>query len=126
MQIPKQYLPVMPYLIINNAKAFVEFMKAVFNAEIQLIVLRMEDIIMHGELKIGEAIIMFADTTEIYKERAAGMFIYIESVDKIYAAAIQYGATSLMVPAKMEYGYTAGFEDAFGNQWWVVEPPVDA
>ena len=121
MKIPKEYLPIMPYLIIPNAKAFIAFMKTVFDAKEQLIVDRTETLIMHGELRIGDAVIMLADATEQFKERAAGMFIYVSGVDSIYEKAITNGATMLMKPVKQEYGYTAGFQDAWGNQWWVVE-----
>jgi PhnB protein len=121
MKIPEQYLPVMPYLIIKDAKAFKTFMADVFGATEQLIVTRDEHLIMHGELRIGGAVIMFADATEVYKERPAGMFIYVESVDDTYKKAIAKGAKSHMVPQKMDYGYTAGFEDSWGNQWWPVQ-----
>ena len=120
MKIPKQYLPVMPYLIIKDAKAFKEFMIEVFGATEQELVPRGENLIMHGELKIGDAVIMYADATEIYGERPAGMFIYVENVDNLYKKAISKGVKSLMTPVKMEYGYTAGFEDKWGNQWWIV------
>lgn len=112
----------MPYLIISNAKGFITFMKLVFDATEQLIVPRTDELIMHGELKIGDAVVMFADATEQFKERPSGMFIYIESVDDTYKKAIANGATTLTTPAKQEYGYSAGFQDAFGNQWWVTEP----
>jgi len=121
MKIPQHYLPIMPYLILPNAKAFVAFMKTVFDAQEQLIVDRTETLIMHGELRIHDAVIMFADATEQFKERAAGMFIYVEGVDTTYAKALANGATMLMPPVKQEYGYTAGFQDAWGNQWWIVE-----
>ena len=122
MKIPLQYLPVMPYLIIPNAKAFIEFMQTVFKASIQLEIPRDEQHIMHGELKIHDAVIMFADATEEFTARPAGMFIYVSDVDTIYNSALENGATSLRTPNTEEYGYNAGFEDSFGNQWWVVEP----
>jgi PhnB protein len=121
MKIPKEYLPVMPYLIIKNAKAFKEFMMSVFGATEQLIVPRDEHLIMHGELRIGDAVIMYADSTEKYKERPSGMFIYMENVDNTYKAAMEKGTKNLMIPQTMDYGYTAGFEDAWGNQWWIVQ-----
>jgi PhnB protein len=121
MKIPNDYLAIMPYLIVPNAKGFVSFMKSVFDAKEQLMVDRTETLIMHGELRIHDAVIMFADATEQFKERAAGMFIYVIGVDAIYAKALANGATMLMAPVKQPYGYTAGFQDAWGNQWWVVE-----
>ena len=122
MNIPKQYLPIMPYLIIPNARAFVTFMKTVYNSTEQLIVPRTKDLIMHGELTVGDGIIMFADVTEQITVRPAGMFVYIQSVDETYNKALAHGATSLTPPSKQEYGYTAGFQDTWGNQWWIVEP----
>ncbi|HXP51239.1 MAG TPA: VOC family protein [Bacteroidia bacterium] len=122
MNIPKEYLPVMPYLIIKDAKAFLEFTKTVFGATEQMLVPRTENIVMHGEIRIGDAVIMFADATEQFKERPSGMFLYVVSVDKTYKLAIDNGAKPLHPPVKQEYGYSAGFEDIWGNQWWVVEP----
>ena len=122
MEIPKQYLPVMPYLIIRNANAFLDFAKEVFEAKEQLIVPRSEGIVMHGEMRINDAVIMFADATEQFAEKTAGMFLYIENVDAVYEKALMHGAKSTMAPTAMEYGYSGGFEDAFGNQWWIAEP----
>ena len=123
MQIPKHYNRLMPYIIIPNAYKFIEFIQHVFDATVQIIVPRSEGVIMHGELRIGEAVIMFADTTENIKARPAGIFIYVDSVDETYKKALAAGAASLMEPMQQPYGYTCGFHDAFGNDWWPVEPP---
>lgn len=121
MKIPSNYLPVMPYIILNEANAFLDFTKKVFDATEQLIVPgEGERTIMHGEIKIFDAVVMFAQKPEELKERPCGMFIYVENVDGIYQKAIEQKATSLMTPCQQEYGYTAGFEDPFGNQWWIV------
>lgn len=123
MKIPEQYNQVMPYLIINNAAAFIDFMKTVFDAEVQMTVPREEGVIMHGELRLGQSVIMIADATEQYPARPAGMFIYINSVDETYKKALEAGAKSSMPPTKQDYGYTCGFTDPFGNDWWPSEAP---
>ncbi|GAL83317.1 transposase [Sporocytophaga myxococcoides] len=121
MNIPKNYLPVMPYLILKEAKAFMDFAKRVFEAKEQLIVPGENETIMHGELKIHDAIIMFAQAGEIWTEKTAGMYIYVTDVNKVYQKALENGSTTLMAPEKKEYGYSGGFEDPFGNHWWIVE-----
>ena len=121
MQIPSRYNRVMPYLIIPEASRFISFMNQVFGATLELTVPRSEGVIMHGELRIGDAVIMFADTTEQVQARPAGLFIYVENLDETYQKALDAGASSTMVPAKMDYGYTCGFRDEFGNEWWPVE-----
>ena len=92
MKIPPQYNRVMPYMIIPNAAGFMSFMKEVFGAEEQIIVPRSEGIIMHGELRIGDAVIMFADVTPEFTARPAGIFIYVDNVQDTYKKAIAAGA----------------------------------
>lgn len=120
MKIPANYLPVMPYILMNDANAFLEFTKTVFGATEQLIVPREDESIMHAEIKIFDAVVMFAQTPVGYADKSCGMFIYIDDVDAIYKKAIDQKAKSLMTPIIQDYGYTAGFEDPFGNQWWIV------
>ena len=91
MQIPSQYNRLMPYIIVPNAYKFIDFMKNVFGATEQIIVPRTEGVIMHGELRIGDAVIMFADTTEDIAARPAGIFIYVENVDDTYKKALESG-----------------------------------
>lgn len=112
----------MPYLILKQSKAFLEFMKTVFGATEQMIA-PSEDgsAITHGEIKIHDAVIMFGQANDAWHEKSAGMYIYLEEVNNVYEKAIANGAKSLMTPEKKDYGYTAGFEDPFGNQWWIVE-----
>ncbi|MFN8310955.1 MAG: VOC family protein [Chitinophagales bacterium] len=120
MAIPSQYLPVMPYLILRDAKAFMAFAKDVFQASEQLLVPRGE-LIMHAELRIGEAVIMLADATDEFGPRPSGMFIYVENVDAVYQRAIARGSKSLMPVSDMEYGRSCGFQDSWGNQWWPTQ-----
>jgi len=121
MKIPSHYNRLMPYIIIPNGYRFMEFMKTVFDATEQAIVPRSEGVIMHGELRIGEAVVMFADVTEQFEARPAGIFIYVEDTDDTYKRALDAGATSLMEPTQQPYGYTCGFHDPFGNDWWPVQ-----
>lgn len=120
MKIPANYLPIMPYLILNKEKAFLQFCKTVFGAQEQLIVPQ-DDRIMHGELRIFNAVIMFAGATDVYKEKSSGMYLYVDDVSIIYEKALSENAKSLMTPDNKGYGFTAGFEDPFGNQWWIVQ-----
>jgi PhnB protein len=121
MKIPSNYNRLMPYMILPNAYRFVEFMKNVFDATEEAIIPRSEGIIMHGELRIGDSVIMFADATEEIAARPAGIFIYVEDVDETYKKALAWGANSLRAPEQQPYGYTCGIHDPFGNDWWPVQ-----
>ncbi len=124
MKIPENYLPVMPYIIVPNANDFLDFLKNVFGAKEQMIVPDEKDNsrgIMHGEVRIHDAVIMFANSTGDWKGKTAGMFIYVDNVDNVYMKALEAKCKSLVQPVQQDYGYTAGFEDPFGNQWWIAQ-----
>ena len=121
MKIPEHYLPVMPYLIIKDTKTFREFVRNVFGAKEHLIVPDDSDGVMHGEIKIHDAMIMFGNAGGEWKEKTAAMYLHVEDVDRAYDAALKNGAKSLLPPDEKDYGYTAGFEDTCGNHWYIVE-----
>ena len=125
MKIPPQSNRIMPYLIIPGAYKFAKFMKNVFGATEQAIIPRSEGVVMHGEMRIGDSVIMFADTTEEIGARPAGLFIYVESADETYSKAMSMGAESLREPTQQPYGYTCGFHDPFGNDWWPVQAEAE-
>ncbi len=122
MEYPDYYLPIMPYLILQDATAFVEFAKNVFDADIRMIVnSENEDRkIIHGELTIGRAAIMFGGATSQWTEKTAGMFLFVDDVDKILEKAVKNNSKILEPASVKDYGYSGGFEDPFGNQWWIT------
>jgi uncharacterized glyoxalase superfamily protein PhnB len=125
MNIPKGYLPVMPYLIVNEGYRFIDFMKEIFKAEVQFLHERSEGVIMHAELRIEQAVIMMADATEVYAPFAGSIFMYVENADAIFERALAAGCPLLQEVADREYGRGGGFKDAFGNHWWVNTPPAE-
>lgn len=110
----------MPYLIVKNAAAFLDFTKKVFGAEEKHKTMRDEKLIMHAEVSFGDSVIMFADATEQYQPSTAGLFIYVDDCDAVYQKALQNGATTINQPADQSYGRSAGVKDAFGNTWWIT------
>jgi PhnB protein len=119
-KIPAGYQTVMPYIIIENASAFIEFTRKVFNAELLGKHMRDEKTIMHGEIKIAGSVIMFADSTEQYLPMPAGFFIYVDDADKTYESAVNNGATAVTELADQSYGRSGGVKDSFGNTWWIT------
>ena len=115
---------VMPYLILKNAGAFIEFAKKVFSMELQSLTNRSEGVIMHAELCTQGSTVMVADATEKFKPITAGMFIYVEDTDATYKNALANGAESVMPPSDQNYGRAAGILDSWGNVWWLTSLPL--
>ncbi len=125
---PSDYQQVMPYLIIKDAAGFMKFMQDVFGAKEKARHMRDEHMIMHGEITIGESVIMFADSTDAFPPRTGGFFIYVTDADAVYNNALAAGATSVTPLADMPYGRSGGIKDPFGNTWWPtthVNPKAD-
>ena len=124
--IPSHYQTVMPYLVVKDAAKFIEFMKEVFSADEHYKAMRDENVIMHGEVAVGDSTIMFADATEQFAPKPAGMFIYVPDADATYQIALDADATSIMPPADQPYGRSCGVRDPFGNDWWPTSIPKKA
>ena len=117
---PSDYQQVMPYLIVKGAASFMKFMQDVFDAKEKMIHMRSEDVIAHGEITVGESVIMFADSTAAFEPRTGGFFIYVPDADVTYSKALAAGAVSISPMADMPYGRSGGIKDPFGNDWWVT------
>lgn len=122
MKVPNGHQPLMPYLILKNADAFIEFTKTVFGAKEIFKSYRDNDnkIIMHAEVQINGCNIMFADMNEFYGVANANLFIYVEDADQTVDIALANGATIINELADQDYGRSGGIEDPFGNVWWVT------
>lgn len=120
LNIPQGYQRVMPYLVVQNATAFFDFMQKVFGATEKYRSMRDEAKIAHAELQIGESTIMFADSTEQWKTQTAGLFVYVNDADETYNKALAEGATSVMEISDQSYGRSGGIMDPLGNVWWIT------
>jgi len=122
MKIPEEYTQLMPYLIVKGADDFRKFMTMVFDAKDKLIVPNEDGSLMHGELKIGNAVVMFAEAGGQFHVMNAGMFIYVDNADATYKKALAAGAVTVegQEPSDKDYGRACGVKDPFGNTWWIT------
>jgi uncharacterized glyoxalase superfamily protein PhnB len=124
MKIPEGYQAVMPYLILKNAAAFIDFTQKVFDAGLKYKELREDGhTIRHAEVVISDSVIMCAESTEEYPVQTANLFVYVDNADDTYNIALQNGATSVNEPSDQSYGRTCGVSDPNGNVWWITSNP---
>lgn len=109
----------MPYLMMEDAAGFIEFIKAVFNAKMTQQDTR-DGIVGHCEAKISGGTIMFSQSRDQWTPQTANMFVYVENADETYARAVENGAATVMPPDDQEYGRSCGVTDPFGNVWWIT------
>jgi PhnB protein len=119
--IPDNYPRVIPYLIIKDVKKMQNFLKEVFDAKIIETMTLPDGSVNHGEVRIGDSVIMMGKASDDYPPKPAMIYVYVENVDVVFKKAISLGAKSIMEPADMFYGdRNGGFEDEQGMSWWVA------
>jgi PhnB protein len=121
MNLPEGYQTVMPYLILKDVAAFIDFTKKVFGAE-ELAVYRHDDgSIMHAEIQIGGSTIMMGQSNDDWGLQNAGLYINVEDTDSTFQKALDEGATVIMPIEDKDYGRTSGVKDPQGNTWWITQ-----
>ena len=121
VKIPNGHQAVMPYLMLNGAEKFSDFVTKVLNGKITSIQKREnEDRIMHAEVEINGSTIMFCDSNEKWPASPANLFVYVSNADDTYKTALENSATNIMEPADQDYGRSCGITDPCGNIWWIT------
>jgi uncharacterized glyoxalase superfamily protein PhnB len=118
---PKGYNSLMPYLIVNGASEFIDFLKTTFGAEERMRAPTPDGGIMHAEVMIEESVIELADGGKNYPARPGILHVYVPDVDATYRKALDAGATSKYGVVDQDYGdREASLQDRFGNTWYVA------
>ncbi|OLE57159.1 MAG: hypothetical protein AUI36_14900 [Cyanobacteria bacterium 13_1_40CM_2_61_4] len=119
--IPQDYGTVTPYLIVNGVPRLIDFLKETFHAEERARINDKKDHVGHAEVKIGNSMIMMADSTTQYTPIPSQLYVYVDNVDDAYRRAMRAGGTSEQEPTTQFYGdRTAAVKDPTGNVWWIA------
>ena len=115
---------VTPYVVVANAPALIDFVKAAFDAE------ETERVTgpgggIHAEVRLGDSMLMIGGGASNLSWRGTPMVtafhLYVPDVDAAYERSLRAGGTSIGEPADMEYGERgAGVRDASGNTWYIA------
>ena len=123
--IPDGYHSVNPYLIVDDAKAAIDFYVRAFGAT-EVSRLPMGDKIGHAELKLGDSHIMLADefpeaghlSPKSRGGPTSSLVVYVEDVDSAFKQAVAAGAREQRPVEDQFWGDRMGtLSDPFGHQW---------
>ena len=118
---PDGYTRVTPYLTVNGAQKLLDFLVAVFEAEVVDKNEGPDGTIVHAALRIGDAMVEVSEATEQYSHMPGAIHIYVPDVDQTHRRALESGGQSLHEPMEMEYGERAsGVKDPHGNHWYIA------
>ncbi|MGB6483001.1 MAG: VOC family protein [Candidatus Acidiferrales bacterium] len=116
-----------PYILVNGAAKFIEFMTEAFGAQERGRVPVPSGKIMHAEVKVGDSMIELSDGNEQYPPTPAALHFYVDDADATYARAVEAGATPLYAMTDQPYGdREGGVKDPVGNIWFIATPKTYA
>jgi len=112
---------IIPYLMLENAKEFIEFAQIVFNAETLLLNLGEDNrTVLNAEVRIGHTVLLLSEAKDKYGKATGNFFIYVGDADETFNRAVFHGASVVKDISDMNYGRSGGVEDPFGNTWWLT------
>jgi len=118
------FTSITPYIIVNGASRFIEFLKNAFRGRERLRVPMPDGKLMHAEVAIGNGIIETADANEQVSPAPTDIHLYVNDADATFDRALEAGATSIYRPTD---DHPSGdrwgaLKDAFGNRWYIATP----
>ena len=118
---PSGYNSLSPYLIIDDAKKFVELMKAIFDAKELRRYDQENGDILHCELQVDDSIIMISNSTSQYPANKTMLHLYVPDVFKTFRKAIENGCEIIEEPINKDGDpdTRGSFYDFAGNFWSV-------
>jgi uncharacterized glyoxalase superfamily protein PhnB len=106
-------------MVVSDAAAAVEFLRAVFDAVGQVQAGR------PTEMRIGDSVVMVTSAVE-RDLFPAFLYVYVDDADRVYGRALTAGATSLEAPLNTPYGdRRAMVRDPFGNVFQIAHRTND-
>ena len=117
---PPGFHSVTPRMVVADAAAEVEFLRAVFDATGDVVGDR------PAEVRIGDSLVMVTPVGE--RERfPAFLYVYVEDADRAYQRALAAGAVTVEAPLDTPYGdRRAMVRDPFGNVFQIAHRIAEA
>lgn len=119
--IPEGYQQAIPYLVVSDATAQLEFLVNVFDGKKLDVMTGPDGSVVHGEVKIGDSVIMIGQAMKDQPTRSTMIYLYMEDCDKYFNRAKEAGAKVISELEDQFYGDRHGaVEDSNGNHWYIV------
>jgi PhnB protein len=118
---PAGYATVNPFIITHDADGLIDFLKQVFEVTERPEARTLDDdgLLLHAELAIGNATIIFAERKPGWPFTPSLLQVYVDDVDTTLRVARQLGATVVTDPTDFFGDTFSRFRDPWSNLWWV-------
>ncbi|MEL6264403.1 MAG: VOC family protein [Pseudomonadota bacterium] len=121
MAVPEGYRSVSAYLAVPEAEAVMRFAEAAFGATVVGEAVRIDGVLRHVALAIGDSVVMLGTAPSGHAPDTAMLHVYVDDCDAAYARALAAGGIEMMPPSDQVHGDRAAMVcDEGGNRWWIA------
>ena len=119
---PDGFHTVTPFLVVDQASRLITFIEQAFNGKTTFLMNTDDGKVMHATVRIGDSLVMIADSMENFPAGTAKLYLYMDDVDSFYQQALGAQGISIRQPVDEFYGdRSAGIKDPWGNEWWIAK-----
>lgn len=128
--IPPRAHGVTPYLVVHAGRKALDWYESVFGAEVESVMDGPDDLVMHAEIRIGDAQVYLSQefpgmpgfvSPKSLGGTATSIHLYMPDVDATHARALEHGATEIQPPTDQFWGDRhSTISDPFGHRWSIA------
>jgi len=113
---PEGWNTITPRIVVQDPRAFVEFLRRVFAATGDYLESR------PSVIRIGDSLLMISEAG-VRDTMTAFLYVYVDDVEAVYKRAVEAGARTIEEPVDTPYGdRRCMVEDQWGNTWQIATP----
>ena len=118
---PAEYSSVSVYMVTDNARQVIDFLKKTFDAADLRRYDNPDGTIMHAEVRIDDTVVMIADSGGAYPAFPVWLHVYVPDAQATYRKALAAGGISVQEPVQKpgDPDLRGGVKDPCGNTWWI-------
>jgi PhnB protein len=122
MHIPPGFAVVTPYIFVDDAERYLDFLHRAFGGALRGRALRPDGKIANAQMAFGSATVMISESQAGFPAGRSAFYLYVSDAHASMAQAVAAGAENIMDVADMPYGdRQGGVRDSAGNIWWISQ-----
>ena len=122
MPTPENYTTLFPYLFVDDAEAYIDFLSKGLGGEEMGRTKGDDGHIANSRVRFGNTTIMLSEARGRFPVSQVSLFLYVHDADAARHQALDAGATLEMEVADMDYGdRQGGVRDPRGIVWWISQ-----
>ncbi len=126
MFIPPGFATVAPYLVVERAADYIDFLVAGLGGVHVGSSIRPDGVVANGQVRFGDgesaATIMVSEAQPDFPAGTTHLYLFVADADAAMASALASGATEIMAVGDRPYGdRQGGIVDQWGMTWWLSQ-----